>query len=142
MHQRRETHPGVVAAEKGDTLIALIELEKLKEHTPLTRSYFAYVIAKERGDFNRALALCREAMQADPQNNVHLLNLGRVFLAAGRRDQAIRTFRKGLKLGRNPRIQRHLDQLGMRRPEVFSFLSRDNLLNKYCGMLLSRIGLR
>ena len=134
--------PGVTAAERGDTLIALMELEKVKEHTPLTRSYYAYVIAREHGEFNKALTMCRESMRDEPQENIHYLNLGRVFLAAGRRDQAISTFRKGLKLGRNPKITHHLEQLGMRKPEVFSGLHRDNPLNKYFGLILSRVGLR
>ena len=138
----QSVHPGVAAAERGDTLIALIELEKIPSHTPLTRSYYAYVIARERGEFTQALALCRESLRDDPQNTLHYLNLGRVFLAAGRRDQAIRAFRQGLKFGNDPKIRRHLDQLGIRKPELFPALNRNNPLNKYFGLLLSQIGLR
>jgi len=136
------TPSGIAAAEKGDTLIAMIEFEKLESHTPLTRSYYAYVIARERGEFTEALTLCRESIREDPQNPTHYLNLGRVFLAAGRRDQAIRTFRQGLKFGRDPKIRHHLDQLGVRKPEPFPVLERSNPLNKYFGLLLSHIGLR
>jgi len=142
MTQHSTPHPAIAAAEKGDTLIALMLLEKIEQHTPLTRSYYGYVIARERGEFNQAVALCREAMRDQPQNTVHYLNLGRVFLAAGNRDKAIRVFREGLKFGRNAKIQRHLDQLGLRRPEVIPALARTNPLNKYLGLLLARVGLR
>ncbi len=135
-------HPGVAAAEKGDTLIALIELEKIERHTPLTRSYHAYVIARERGEFTHALALCRKSLREEPRNTRLYLNLGRVFLAAGRRDQAIRAFRQGLKFGNDPKIRRHLDQLGLRKPEPIPALDRNNPLNKYLGLLLTQIGLR
>jgi len=142
MYPKHSLPPGVASAEKGDTLIAMMEFEKIERHTPLTRSYYAYVIARERGEFNKALALCRESVSEDPQNITHYLNLGRVFLAAGRRDQAIRAFRQGLKYGRDTKIQRHLDQLGARKPEIFPTLSRNNPLNKYFGLLFARVGLR
>lgn len=142
MYNQNNLPPGVSSAEKGDTLIAMMEFEKIERHTPLTRSYYAYVIARERGEFNKALALCRESIREDPQNTTHYLNFGRVFLAAGRRDQAIRAFRKGLKFGHDTKIQHHLDQLGARKPEPFPALSRNNLINKYFGLLLSRVGLR
>lgn len=142
MIQNSIPHPGVAAAEKGDTLIALMLLEKIEKHTPLTRSYYGYVIARERGEFTQAVTLCRQSLRDQPQNVLHYLNLGRVFLAAGNRDKAIRIFREGLKFDRNPKIQRHLDQLGLRRPEVFPALSRTNPLNKYLGLLLARVGLR
>lgn len=142
MTQNNTPHPGIAAAEKGDTLIALMLLEKTEEHTPLTRSYYGYVIARERGEFSQGVSLCRQSMRDQPQNVVHYLNLGRVFLAAGNREKAIKVFREGLKIGRSPKIQRHLDQLGLRRPEVFPALSRTNPLNKYVGLLLARVGLR
>jgi len=142
MYPNHKLPPGVASAEKGDTLIAMMEFQKIERHTPLTRSYYAYVIARERGEFNKALALCRESVREDPHNTAHYLNLGRVFLAAGRRDQAIKAFRQGLKFGRDAKIQRHLDQLGARKPEVFPTLSRSNPLNKYFGIFFSRFGLR
>ena len=81
-------------------------------------------------------------MRDAPQDSTHYLNLGRIFLAAGRKDKAIQSFRQGLKIERNPRIQNHLNQLGVRRPEVFPSLDRDNPLNKYLGKLFSALGLR
>ena len=137
-----DLHPGILAAEKGDTLIALMELEKIENHTSLTRSYYAFTIARERGEFQKALSLCRESMKDEPNETTHFLNLGRIFLAAGHKEKAIETFRKGLRLGRNPRITHHLEKLGIRKPGVFPSLDRDNPLNKYMGKILARIGLR
>jgi hypothetical protein len=35
-----------------------------------------------------------------------------------------------------------LEEIGSRKPPVFSFLHRDHLLNRYAGVVFSRLGLR
>lgn len=39
-------------------------------------------------------------------------------------------------------VHRELDKLGLRKPPVIPFLSRGNPINKYLGIILSRMGLR
>jgi hypothetical protein len=70
------------------------------------------------------------------------LNLGRVHLKAGRKRDAIETVRKGLGFGDSKEAVLFLNTLGTRRKPVLPFLPRRNFLNKYLGLLFSRLGLR
>lgn len=135
---------GIHALNKGNSIAALAFFEKAVqiENTPLNRSYLAYCIAKERGQFKKAVSLCEDAMKEEPANSVHYLNLGKVYLLHGNREEAIRIYREGLKFGDNPQILDELINLGIRKQPVISFLSRSNPLNKHLGLLLTRLGLR
>jgi len=135
---------GIKAAEKGNTLMALVHFEDAAklDDSPLIRSYLAFCLAKERRQLQKAAALCREALQQEPANPLHYLNLGRIYLLAGQKNLAIRTFRQGLKNGRNPLIVKELKLLGLRKPPVLQTLGREHPLNKYLGMLLNRLGMR
>src|SRR5512136_1711759 len=92
---------GVNAADKGNWVAALACFEKVvqAEGKPAAFSYFAVCIARERGQFNKAEALCREALLKEPDNPVHYLNLGRIFLFQGKKTEAIQSFREGLSHG-------------------------------------------
>jgi len=135
---------GIRAVNGGNTLIALVHFEKAAqlEPTPVICSYLAYCLAKERGTFKKAIALCQEAILAEPRNTVHYLNLGRIYLLAKKKAIAIDTFRKGLKFGKNQQIVKELNGLGLRKEPVFSFLARENFLNKLCGIIYKKFGLR
>lgn len=135
---------GIQALNEGNSVAALAFFEKAVQisNTPLNRSYLAYCLAKERGQFKKAISLCEDAIKEDPANSVHYLNLGKVYLLHGNREEAIRIFREGLKLEDNPQIRDELVNLGIRKTPVISFLPRSNPLNKYLGLLLARLGLR
>ncbi len=135
---------GVRAAESGNWLTALACFEKIvqPDGKPASLSYFAVCIARERGQFNKAEAYCREAIDKEPENTVHYLNLGRVFLFQGRKIEAIHVFREGLGHGLESRIIDELNRLGTRKKPVIPFLRRDHLINKYLGILMNRLGLR
>ncbi len=135
---------GVQALNKGNSVAALAFFEKAVqiENTPLNHSYLAYCIAKERGQFKKAVSLCEDAMKEEPTNSVHYLNLGKIYLLHGNREEAISIYRDGLKFGDNPQILDELINLGIRKQPVISFLSRSSPLNKYLGLLLTRLGLR
>ncbi len=105
-------------------------------------SYLGFCIAKERGQVQKGTHLCREALAQEPDNSDHYLNLGRIHLAAGNKPEAIRVLREGLSHGANPEIAALLDAIGTRKPPVISFLGRNHPLNKYLGIILSRLRLR
>lgn len=135
---------GLSHLKENNTLGALTFFERsyhLKK-TPVTQSYMALCIALERGKITEALVLCNEAMAKEPDNPVHYLNLGRIYLKAGKKNDAIDTFRKGLSFGENKEIHLILDGLGIRRKPVFSFLPRGSFLNRYVGLILHRLRLR
>ncbi len=67
------------------------------------------------------------------------LNLGRAYIAAGRRQEAVEAIEKGLKYDRrNPELIKELQIMGKRKKPPLPFLSRSNPLNKYIGMLLHK----
>ena len=132
------------AFKRGDTLHALEYYEKLVaiERTPEVCSALGYCLAKEKEAYREALYLCNEAIRNEPKSPRHFLLLGRVYLLAGRKKEAIRAFNLGMRHGGSAEIGAELKKLGYRKPPVFPFLSRDNPLNKYLGKMLSRMGLR
>lgn len=129
---------GLEALNRGDTLSALSHFEKIIniERIPSVCSAYAYCIAKERGQISNAISLCEEAIQKEPQNAFHYLNLGRIYLIDNNRAEAIKTLREGLKYEENQVIIEILNKLGLRRPPIIKFLKRSHPLNKYLGIIL------
>lgn len=135
---------GLSLLRDDNPLAALTCFEKaysLKK-TPELQSYLGFCIAIERGKITEAIMLCNDALSHEPDNPVHYLNLGRVYLKANKKTDAIETLRKGLSFGENEEIHRVLDSLGPRKKPVIPFLSRNNFLNKYLGLFLHRLKLR
>jgi tetratricopeptide (TPR) repeat protein len=130
--------------EEGNVLAALACLEKaLKLHDDIRwHSCLGYCIAKERGHVTRALELCHTALEQDPDNEEHYLYLGKVYLVAGNKVDALKVLRQGMQKEANPEIAALLAAIGSRKPSVLSAFSRDNLLNKWLGYVLNRLGLR
>lgn len=135
---------GVEAIDRGDTLSALVFFEKALqvENNPSISSYFAYYISKERGQFSKAVLLCEEAKNKEPENSNIYLNLGRIYLLQNKKEDAVKIFREGMKYGKNQRIIEELTKLGIRKPPVIRFLKRSNPINKYLGIILKRLGIR
>ena len=130
--------------DRNNVLAALACLERALSiwNDPLWHSRLGFCIAKQRGHLTRAFELCRTAIEHDPGNPLHFLYLGKVYLVAGNTYDALQAFRQGIMLGGGGELERILDSIGTRKPPVISFLSRNNLLNKYLGIILGRLGLR
>jgi len=133
---------------EDNTLDALFFLDKIIDHTdiPEVLSSYGLCIALERGKVKAGVDLCIRAIEKEPENVYHYLNLGKVYLKDNKKAVAIDIFRKGLKLDGDSEstveICRILGWLGTRKRPVFPFLARGNVLNKYCGLFFSRLGLR
>lgn len=135
---------GCKAIEENDTLLAMVLLEdaaKLAE-TPTVKSNLAYCLAREKRQFQKAIAMCLAAQQKEPERSLHFLNLGRIYLMAGQKVQALRTFRQGLKRERSQEIIDLLKKLGQRKDPPMAALPRDHFINRNLGLLLSRVGMR
>lgn len=130
--------------DQNNVLAALACLERALGiwDDPLWHSRFAYCIAKQRGHLTKAFQLCRNSLEHDPDNPLHYLYLGKVHLVAGNTHEALLAFRQGMTHGGSPELERMLEGIGTRKAPVIPFLSRDNLLNKYLGIIFSRFGLR
>ncbi len=141
---KKEFELGVEALAAEDTLTALAHLERalrLQDH-PGWHSYLGYCIARERGQHRQGQELCLSSLAIEPDHPVHFLNLGRVHLISGNKVEALQVLREGMAKGGSPELVSLLERLGMRKASLFPMLARDNFLNKYLGMLLSRLGLR
>ncbi len=152
----------IFAIDRGDTLHGLIALECSPQlrSLPTVESYLGYCIAKERGGLREAVRLCKSALNAEPDNPAHYLNLGRVFLIANDKGQAIATFWKGIskapgaemgvlaKRAQRGHAREHnlmleeLRRLGIRKKAPFPSLHRGHPLNRAAGKVLATLGLR
>lgn len=135
---------GLDALAHDDMLTALASFEKAKhiEDSPVINSYYAFCIAKERGQVSKAILLCEESIQKEPNNSLHYLNLGKIYLIDKSKTEAIRIFREGLNVDANHQIVEELNKLVIRKPPVISFLKRSNPANKYLGIILKKLRLR
>jgi len=135
---------GVEAIKNGNLVSALVFFEKATQldNNPTNRSYLAFCIARERGQFKKAISICEEALKEEPENPVHYLNLGRVYILNGQTTEAMRILREGLTHKEDREIIDELVELGMRKPPIFPSLKRQNPLNRYLGLILTKLGLR
>ncbi|HEX9078166.1 MAG TPA: hypothetical protein VF795_01180 [Desulfuromonadaceae bacterium] len=130
--------------DEGHVLAALACLETALEiwDDPRWYSRLGFCVAKERGQVMRGLELCLTAIAHEPDNPDHFLYLCKVHRLAGRTEEALQALRQGMALGGTPEIEQLLEIMGTRKPPVLPFLTRDNPLNKYLGLVLARLGLR
>ncbi len=135
---------GVAYLHDNNRLAALACFDKafVIGKSPELLSYLSYCIATERGQIYEALKLCNDALSQEPDNSVHYLNLGRIYLHAGKKEEALLILRKGLSFKENQTIKSILEKIGTREKTVFPFLPRNSFLNKYVGLLLHRLKLR
>ncbi len=132
------------ALQSGDTLVALLQFEMAHaiEPRPGLKAKLAYCLAKERRQYQQAMNLCREALQAEPDNPDHYYQLSRIYMVAGQKRHAIKSLRKGLKFKRHQPIIDELNRLGARKDPVFSSLPREHIINRSAGVLLAKLGSR
>lgn len=103
------------------------------------QSYYGAAIGLERGQMQRSVELCAEALQAQPARPDFRLNLARVCLKVGDKGRAIEVLERGLQLHPDHgELQAMRDQLGYRQPPVIPFLSRGNFLNRLLGAFRAR----
>ncbi len=123
---------------------------------PFLLSYYGYLKACiERRyrtgieDCTRALSLFQKKLLrgevdgAETSKSVLYLNLGRAFLAAGKKRLAFEAFNKGLQSDkRNNELQSELQKMGIRKISPLPFLSRSNPVNAFLGKMLRKTAKR
>jgi len=142
LNQQQEEIAGRM--ESRDYVSALAALEKipLMQRTPLILSAYALCMAEVKGASKSVVNLCHEAIKKEPKNPEHYYRQGRILILAGRKKDSIWVLRMGLRHGRHRGIIEMLGALGIRRAPPLDFLSRSNLLNRYLGIILTRLNLR
>jgi len=120
-------------------------LEKRDHHqaeSPEMMSLTGYSLALEAGQFQKGIELCHKAITLDPHNSEHYLHLGRIYILAKKKEQAIKAFHLGLKIRKDARILAEIKRLGSRKPPPFPSLSRGNVVNRLTGKILHTLKLR
>lgn len=103
---------------------------------PFYLSYKGLLKALTEHNFIEAEKLCREAVRLKRNHPQPYLNLAEVYVRAGRPVDAVETLEKGLlSVGRDLRIRRALESIGLRREPVLPSLPRSNPLNRVLGKL-------
>jgi tetratricopeptide (TPR) repeat protein len=115
---------------------------------PFILSYYGCLQALVDKKYRAGVDKCKQAISLlkressfgeDMLYPAFLLNLGRAYVAAGRKKDALDTFEKGLKYDSNNRdIQMELRALGSRKKALLPFLDRSNPINKYIGLILRK----
>ncbi len=107
-------------------------------------SHYGLTLVMVEGDRQRGIRFCEEAARRDPRNSELLINLARALVQTRNKEQAVRALAKAQELAPdNPSVREAFQLLGLRRPPVIAWLSRDFFLNRWLGRLswrLRRIG--
>jgi tetratricopeptide (TPR) repeat protein len=116
---------------------------------PILLSYYGFLEALVHKNYTHGISTCLKAREMVLEqatsgreffNPVLYLNLGRVYHAAGNKEDAFEAFRMGLIFGNeNEDLLCELRELGMRRKPIVPFLQRSNPVNKYLGKLLHNL---
>jgi len=136
---------------RGNGKQALVILREGMEQypsDPFLHSYYGCLIAIVENNTKDGIAICENAIKgldtAMPFGSeffypVFYLNLGRAYLKASRKGDAIKAFQQGLKSDPdNNDIQWEMRKLGSRKKPPVPFLKRSNPINKYIGLLVGK----
>jgi len=117
-------------------------IEQHHAETPEMMSLMGYSLAKEAGQFQAGIEMCHKAIKLSPHNSEHYLHLGRIYVLANKREQAIKAFHLGLKIRKDTRIIAELKLLGTRKSPPFSSLPRGHVVNRLTGKILHTLKFR
>jgi tetratricopeptide (TPR) repeat protein len=134
---------GLAALRNGYCLSAVSHLQKAYEHergNPFYASYYGLALARAGDDWSKAEGLCQAALRMKRDQPDLYMNMAEVYRRAGYLEDALLTLYKGLHFTRwDSRLVRALEELGVRRPPVLSFLDRKHFLNRQLGRLRHRV---
>jgi len=134
---------GLTALKNDYSESAVIHLRKAFEHdsgNPFYASYYGLALARAEDDLTKAEGLCQAALRMKRDQPDLYVNLAEVYRRAGKLEDALWTLYNGLHFTQwDSRLVRALEELGVRRPPVLSFLDRRNFLNRQLGKLRRRL---
>jgi tetratricopeptide (TPR) repeat protein len=138
---------GLRYCRKDDWNAGLLLLGRLAEADPRWDlpghfySFLGYAVARCKGRRDEGLKLCQHAIRLEFYQPDNFLNLARVHLLGKERKEAVTAVRQGLGIDPGHTGLRVLArELGVRRPPVVTFLSRNHPINRLLGWLRHRYG--
>lgn len=103
-------------------------------------SYYGLSLAKAGLSTRAAIQACRTAVSRQKSHPVLLLNLGRVYMVAGKTEMALQAFDRAFRLAPdNKVVARELAQLDRRNRPVIQMLPRAHPVNLMLGRLRYRV---
>ena len=106
---------------------------------PRFMSWYGVTLVLVERNWNLGIVLCDQAIRLAGPDVELLLNQARVHLSLNQRERAVKAILRGLELHPDdPRLAAARDGMGIRRPPVIAFLSRNNPLNRLLGRLRHR----
>jgi len=134
--------------EQKDAFSLLLRASVQFPDEPLILSYYGCLQAIVDKKYRSGVEVCKRAIALFKEKKfsgeevlypVLYLNLGRAYLAAGKKKDAIEAFHKGLQYDKsNSDLRKELRGLGMRKKPPVPFLDRANPINKYIGLILQK----
>jgi tetratricopeptide (TPR) repeat protein len=133
-----------------EALRTLREALKRFPGDPFLLSYYGCLVAVAENNPKEGIRICNEALAGFKASMsfgseffypVFYLNLGRAYLKDNDKVEAVRAFHEGL--GHDPEnhdLLWELTKLGKRKRPPVPFLERGNPINKYIGILISKVG--
>ncbi|MGD1075216.1 MAG: tetratricopeptide repeat protein [Thermodesulfovibrionales bacterium] len=131
--------------KEENALRVLTEALENYSDNPFLLSYYGYLKAAVKKSYKEGIRACTRALETLKQKvpfgeeffyPVLYLNLGKAYLAAGRKKKAVDAFQKGLEMdSENSELRKMLSKVGARRRPAIPFFERSHVLNKYIGML-------
>jgi tetratricopeptide (TPR) repeat protein len=116
---------------------------------PFLLSYYGCLEAVANKNYKSGIDTCHRAIESLKRKvpfgeeflfPVFFLNLGRAYLAAGKKKEAVESFSRGLSAdSENSDLLWEIKQLGVRRKPAVPFLKRSNPINKYIGQMLHSV---
>lgn len=134
---------------KGREALEILQ-EGLKTYPadPFLLSYFGCLVSLVGRRPESGIKICRDAIKrlkesipigGDVFFPVFYLNLGRAYLGAKSKREAVKAFHVGLRADPDDKeILSELAKLGNRKPPPLPFLGRQNPINKYIGKFVRR----
>ncbi len=124
----------------AEALEYLRHAAELDQQNPYYLSFLGVSVARSQRKWTAAVELCKAALSLKRNEAQLYLNLAEVYVAAGRRDDAIEVLERALiQIRLDPRITRARAKLGRRSQPVLPFLDRGHILNRQLGKLRHRV---
>jgi len=106
---------------------------------PSYMSYYGLCKALRGGDIGLGIDLCTRAIKKEFSRAEFYLNLGKVYLSVGNKKSALNVFKRGIKFEPgNSELNQCLSDLGIRKPAPIPILDRNNVANKFLGLLFRK----
>jgi tetratricopeptide (TPR) repeat protein len=128
------------AAESFQSAILIEVQQGVRRPQMRYLSYYGLARAQANGTTPQAIQACETAARRDFFNPDLLLNLGKVYLLAGKMTKALATFQRGLELApRHKALQTEFAKIDRREAPPLSLVNRSHPLNKMLGKLRSSL---